>query len=279
MKKLLVLLLAASLALSLCACITIQKTPTESAPAEKVVEAAPEMDRVTLLNAEVDGRSYVEVEKNTSLTATAVAPEGEWTLCCWEINGKDVAGETGNTLRFSSGEGTVVQAVYRLTKIVTCIDCKLQVIDAEGKVAAEKLETLNFEAEGTANVQITAEVPEGKKVAGWMINGVTYRFDEEVKTFTAEDIDEAVTYQPIFTEAAAENDGGIDFDGDDGAHVHSWKMKHNSTHHWYYCKCGATKNKGEHQFNYLGEVPIDGTWKYKDVCTVCGYTRYRQVIN
>lgn len=280
MKKLIVMLLVASMALSLCACTIVQRgaeTPAAAAPAaepEKVIEylPAPEMDSVVLINAEVDGESYIEVEKNTSLTATAVAPEGEWTLTGWAIDGNEINGETGNTLRFSSGEGKLVEAIFHRTRIITCIDCKLQVIDAEGKIANEKLETLNFEADGTAHVLVTAEVPENSKVIGWKINGVVYLFEEEVKSFSVEELEEATTYQPIFEETTEE-------EKDDSDHIHTWYMKYNSTHHWKKCDCGQFKDKNEHSFQYQGEVQMEGTWKNKYKCTVCGYTKYTQVIN
>lgn len=217
MKKLLALLLALTLCVSMAACTN---TPEETVPETK--ETVPETKdiaqepvqqtfRVFVVNALIDGESVVELTKTTTVTATA-APEEGCVVDCWMVDGVKQEDSSANTFTYTAEKDTIIEPVFRAEKKVTTINCKLQFLNKDGKAEGQTYEEFVFEkpyknpvtgeevADGTITLQVAAVIPNGYVVDYWKINGVPYRYGSTVTQMVVENLDEATEYEVVLKE-------------------------------------------------------------------------------
>lgn len=213
MKKMIALLLALMLLMSLTACGNEElEAELESLKAQvqdlQQQEPAPEGNKLQTVGATVDGKTLVEFVEATTFTATAVVPEG-LVLDHWQINGQPVEGEQGQTLSFRAEDNCIVSAHFREEKKLTTINAELRFLNAEGVGAGDTYTEFVFEENyvnpitnetcegGRISAEIRAVVPAGKKVDYWRINGVEYRYNPAVTSFVVDNLDEATTYEVV----------------------------------------------------------------------------------
>ena len=181
------------------------------AKSEAIAAQPPEVKTLayaTGVNCKINGEDKVEVNGETKLVCTATLPEG-FVVDYWVVDGEDYDTSDPELTITVSGPVTV-EAVLRLRKIVTCIDCHLQFVNDKKKAEGDTYETFDFEDDytnpvtkeevkgGTIECYIIADVPRGEEVAYWMINGVEYHFENKTVKFRVTDLDEATVYQPVF---------------------------------------------------------------------------------
>ncbi|MBQ4073930.1 MAG: hypothetical protein IJD39_01845 [Clostridia bacterium] len=85
-------------------------------------------------------------------------------------------------------------------KTLRTIGCVIHFVDKDGNIKGDSFTELNFGEEyyntltrktvtdGSVDVKVSAEIPKGKKVAYWVINGAKYTFNSEVKSFTLREV-------------------------------------------------------------------------------------------
>jgi hypothetical protein len=209
MKKMLALLLALMMIL-LAGC-------GSDALQEEIDKLNAELDKVSAIrtvhavHATVDGQNNLEFSGETSVTATAVIPEGQL-VDHWELNGQAQPDSATETFTFTAKEDTVVSAHFRTEKKLTTINAEIRFLDAEGNPGGDALTEFVFEKDyanpvtgetcegGRVSAQITAVIPSGMEVDYWMINGVPYYYDADISGFVVENLDETTTYEVVLKE-------------------------------------------------------------------------------
>ena len=101
-------------------------------------------------------------------------------------------------------------------KILRTIGCSIQFIDKDGKPHGDSFTELNFGEEyyntltrktvtdGSVDVKISAEIFNRKKVAYWVINGVKYTFNTEVKSFTLRELPYSMVVEAVLDGQSAQ---------------------------------------------------------------------------
>ena len=92
--------------------------------------------------------------------------------------------------------------------------CHIQFVDGDGNAKGESFTELNFGepyynsltrrniTNGDVDVRITADVPRGRTVEYWVINGVKYTFNTQVKSFTRRDVTYGMTIEAVLDGAS-----------------------------------------------------------------------------
>ena len=80
---------------------------------------------------------------------------------------------------------------------ISALGAYIQFAGSDKKGTGEKWETLRVS--GSDNVVITADVPKGKKIDYWVINGVRYEFNETVKTIRLTKADSDFEFEVVYT--------------------------------------------------------------------------------
>lgn len=131
------------------------------------------------------------------------------------INGGNTAAPTATPAPPSSEDNTNF-AVTDGEKILRTIGCVIQFVDGDGNAKGDAFTELNFGevyyntltrknvTDGSVDVRITADVPMGKKVAYWIINGAKYTFNTEVKSFTLRELPYGMTIEAVFSSESAQ---------------------------------------------------------------------------
>lgn len=108
----------------------------------------------------------------------------------------------GSEVLFAPAEGE---------KILRTVGCVMHFIDKDGNSKGSSFTELNFgEAyynthtretvtDGSVDVRVSAEIPQGKKVACWIINGAKYTFNKEVKSFTLREVPYGMTIEAVLS--------------------------------------------------------------------------------
>ena len=83
------------------------------------------------------------------------------------------------------------------SRAVTAVGASVQYATGSGRATGEKYASVPVN--GDTNVYITADVPRGKKLAYWVINGVRYDFNRVPKKFSIRHVTEALTIEAVYT--------------------------------------------------------------------------------
>lgn len=194
--------------------VTPASTATPAPTATPVPTAAPvsvpQTDAYAFgVNCYLNGTSMLLLKGSTEITAVPILP-ADMIFDGWKVNGAMVSTERRLVLTVS--ETTVVEALFHPEKKITCVNCSFRFEDAEGDPAGDPLQTFSFEYEyahpvtgalcpaGTLTGYVTAVVPEGKKLDGWIVNGVEYRFTGEVLSFRVGALDAPATYEAVLSD-------------------------------------------------------------------------------
>ena len=78
----------------------------------------------------------------------------------------------------------------------------IQRANAKNKGEGEKVKEITVTAED--NIVITADIPKGKKVDYWVINGIRYDFDRKVSYFRLTNADQDWNFEIVYTKSSAE---------------------------------------------------------------------------
>ena len=97
-----------------------------------------------------------------------------------------------------SGEDTAYQTKTGGYEI-TALGAYIQFADSGNKGAGEKWETLRISEKD--NIVITADVPRGKKIDYWVINGVRYDFCDPVKSIRLTKADANFQFEVVYTKS------------------------------------------------------------------------------
>ena len=96
-------------------------------------------------------------------------------------------------------------------KVLRAIGCVIHFVDKDGNIKGDSFTELNFgEAyynpltrktvtDGSVDVKISAEIPKGKRVAYWVINGAKYTFNNEVKSFTLREVPYGMVIEAVLS--------------------------------------------------------------------------------
>lgn len=208
MRKLLALCLALVICLSMAAC-------SEKEEEKKETQAPVETFCVYAVNATIDGKDVVELEKATTITATATPAEGT-VVDYWMVDGEKQEASADNTFTYNAEGTAIVEPVFRAQKKITGINAQFCFLDKDGDPDGEDFEEFVFEEEytnpvteekvegGKISVQVKAVVPSGYAVDYWKINGVEYHFSNTVSKFIVIDLDEATEYEVVLKEVKPE---------------------------------------------------------------------------
>lgn len=158
----------------------------------------------------INGEKLIRLNGETSITAVPALPDG-MAFDGWKVNGAEAGKD--RELKLTLSDTTLIEAAYHPEKKITCINCYFQFANAKDRAAGDKLETVSFELDyknpvtkekckgGKITGFVQASVPKNKTVDYWIINGVEYHFNNEVKYFRIIELDEATTYEVVFKNA------------------------------------------------------------------------------
>jgi len=197
----------------------LNKLKTELEEKQKIIKQlqnttppAPETSvTVVAQNATIGGKTIAVSDGKTALTADAVLAEGQ-SVDHWELNGVAQENSATANFTFTATETTVVKAVLAQEKKLTTVNCSIRFLDAKGKAAGDKLTEFVFDkpyqnpvtkaevTDGTISFQVKAEVPSGKVIDYWKINGVEYHFTNS--SFTVVGLDETTEYEVVLKDEA-----------------------------------------------------------------------------
>lgn len=85
---------------------------------------------------------------------------------------------------------------------ISAVNAYIQYANSNNKGAGSKWETLRVSPRD--NIVITADVPRGKKIDYWVINGVRYDFGKQVKTIRLTNADADFQFEVVFKNSSAE---------------------------------------------------------------------------
>lgn len=130
------------------------------------------------------------------------------------ING-DAAAPAATTAPSSNGE-EITFAPAEGEKILRTIGSVMHFVDKDSNTKGESFTELNFgEAyyntltrktvtDGSVDVKVSAEIPKGKRVAYWVINGAKYTFNTEVKSFTLREVPYGMVIEAVLSGQTAQ---------------------------------------------------------------------------
>lgn len=180
---------------------TIEQLQNVTPPPEPVTSVT-----VVALNATIGGKTVAVSDGKTALTADAVVAEGQ-SVDHWEINGEAQENSATASFTFTATETTVVKAVLTQEKKLTTVNCSIRFLNAKGAAAGDKLTEFVFDkpyknpvtqadvTDGTISFQVKAEVPSGKTIDYWKINGVEYHITNS--SITVIGLDESTEYEVV----------------------------------------------------------------------------------
>ena len=231
MKKILAVVLALLMVLSLAGCSLLKGNTDEGGEFDKLweenqklreeIEAlknkAPEVvtedgaKLVFALQSTIDGEKIVVIEEKTELTAKAVLEEG-MVVDHWKLNGEEQKDSKVDEFTFTAEDFAIIEAFVRPEKKVTTINAEMRFLNKNGKPDGDPFTEFVFEEpytnpltdeeikDGTITVQVKAVVPKGYAVDYWKINDVPYHFNNQVISFIVENLDEATVYEVVLKE-------------------------------------------------------------------------------
>ena len=181
-----------------------EATPTPTPEPTPTPPMIPELRMIELVNAQVNDSGIFSLSEEGTYLARAVLPEGQC-VDHWEVNGQPVdAGERRYSLEFESEGVQKIEAVLREERHITCVNCYLQFLDADGNPSGWMYEELCFEYDYTVPTtgeshpggSITAVVlpidPEAEEPSYWVIDGEQIEGFPPAREIRLEELDRSV---------------------------------------------------------------------------------------
>lgn len=187
-------------------------TPAPS-PEPEIVEKTVEVpiEYAFGVNCLINGAKMVPLNGKTSLSVKPELPAGT-VFESWLVNGQSAG--TDATLQLTADSTTLVEAICHPEKKLTCIkNCYFQYENDRTRAAGEKLKEVVFEYDyvnpntkktcpgGKLDGYVQADVPKNKAVDYWIINGVEYHFNNEVRYIHLIGVDAPVSYEVVLKSA------------------------------------------------------------------------------
>ncbi len=156
----------------------------------------------------VNGASAVVLDGMTQVRCAPVNKEG-FVFDHWEVDGKK-QDTTAKTLELTVSKTTQIRAVFHERRVVKCINCHIQFLNANGNAHGKNYTEFDFEDDytnpvtkkkekgGLISFYITADIPKKSEIDYWLINGVKYQYPKDISKFRVEDLDEATVYEVVF---------------------------------------------------------------------------------
>lgn len=82
---------------------------------------------------------------------------------------------------------------------IKAVGAYIQLADPDGKGYGTKYSSVILD--GSDDLFVCADIPKGKKIDYWVINGVKYEFNDTVKYFVLKNADQSFTFECVFTKA------------------------------------------------------------------------------
>ena len=156
----------------------------------------------------VNDASAVVLDGMTQVRCAPVNKEG-FVFDHWEVDGKK-QDTTAKTLELTVSKTTQIRAVFHERRVVKCINCHIQFLNANGNAHGKNYTEFDFEEDytnpvtkkkekgGLISFYITADIPKKSEIDYWLINGVKYQYPKDISKFRVEDLDEATVYEVVF---------------------------------------------------------------------------------
>lgn len=156
----------------------------------------------------VNGLSAVPLDGQTNLRCVPNDVKG-FVFDHWEVDGK-VQDTTAKTLELTVSKTTQIRAVFHERRVVKCINCHIQFLNAKGNAYGKSYTDFDFEDDytnpvtkkkekgGLISFYITADIPKKSEIDYWLINGVKYEYPKDISKFRVEDLNEATTFEVVF---------------------------------------------------------------------------------
>jgi hypothetical protein len=181
-------------------------TPTVT-PEPVTVEVEVPVDSVFGIDCTVNGGDSVKLDGQTQVHAVANRKDG-YEFDHWEF-GTETDYESGPDAMFFFSEATVLVAVYHVHKVVTFKNCHMNFMNSNGKAGGKDLTEFDFEEDyvnpetkenckgGEIDFFVTADVPQGREVDYWLINGVKYQAPNNASKFRVRGQTQATVYEVV----------------------------------------------------------------------------------
>ena len=166
--------------------------------------------RLSSIPGEMDGwLVYCCYSSKVGKTNTETAPLFVTDRSGNRING-DAAAPAATPAPSSNGEEIPV-APAEGEKILRTIGSVMHFVDKDGNIKGDSFTELNFGedyyntltrktvTDGSVDVKVSAEIPKGKRVAYWVINGAKYTFNTEVKSFTLREVPYGMVIEAVLS--------------------------------------------------------------------------------
>ena len=152
-------------------------------------------------------------ESRSTQTAAYVTYNGISGLAKWSFLQREMPEPRGNAVAatptpvpevlYDGGNKTNQGTPQSYQFEVTAQGAYIQYANKKNKGEGKKYETL--EITSTDNIVITADVPKGKKIDYWVINGLRYDFSKTVKSIRLTDADEDYDFEVVYTKSVSQS--------------------------------------------------------------------------
>ena len=142
-------------------------------------------------------------ESKDAQTAAYVTYKGVSGYAKWEFlidhkpPAKKKATATPKPASNSSVQGKAYQPAQEDQLEISSVGAYIQLADANGKGYGQMYGSVVMD--GSEDILITADIPRGKKIDYWVINGVKYEFNDTVKTILLKNADMSFTFEVVYT--------------------------------------------------------------------------------
>lgn len=189
-------------------------TPVDTAKPEPIItEVEIPVEMIVAENCTINGKQTVQVDGETEIHAVADEIEG-YVFDHWFYDGAEDY-ESGPVADFAFSYPVAICAVFRERRVITCKDCHITLLDKKGHSVGKNYTEFDFEEDyvnpetkekckgGSISFYIFADVPKGKEVDHWIINGVKYEPPyNNVAKFRVEGQTEPTVYEVVFRKAS-----------------------------------------------------------------------------
>ncbi len=182
-------------------------------PEPVIIETEVPENAVYGVGCTVNGGASVVLDGPTEVRAVADTIEG-YEFDHWEF-GEMLDYESGATATFIFDAPTVLHAVFHARRVVTFINCHMNFLNAKDKASGKDYKQFDFEDDytnpetkqnckgGEIDFFVTADVPKGKQVDYWLINGVKYDPNTNLQKFRVKGQTAATVYEVVFENVPA----------------------------------------------------------------------------
>ena len=176
-------------------------------PEPVVVQKEVPVAMIFGVNCTVNGVEGVEINGQTVVRVVANKVDG-YEFDHWEINDR-IDDQSGAEATFTFSEATVISAVYHKHRVVKFINCWMRFLASNGEPTGDRYTEFDFENDyrnpvtgetvegGKISFFVIADLPQGREVDYWLINGVKYQAPNNAYKFRVEEQDEATVYEVV----------------------------------------------------------------------------------